>query len=50
LVQDSRSLLQSVTAQLVSLKESKSAETVLLEVEDVEKHIHLHLVTDAWRS
>jgi hypothetical protein len=47
LVEDSKSLLTSLTAQLVSLKEGKSAETILLEVEDIEKHIHLHLVTKA---
>lgn len=44
LVENSKTLLSSLTAQLVSLKESKTAETILLEVEDIEKHVHLHLV------
>ena len=44
LVEDSKTLLSSLSAQLVSLKESKTAETILLEVEDIEKNVHLHLV------
>ena len=45
LVLDSKNLLSSVSAQLVEMKEGgKSAETILLEVEDIEKHIHSHLV------
>ena len=50
LVKDSKSLLTSLNAQLVSLKEGKSAETILLEVEDIEKNIHLHLVKKTWAS
>ena len=45
IVRDSKNLLSSLSAQLVEMKEGgKSAETILLEVEDIEKHIHLHLV------